>query len=84
MAEHAGYSNAYTGEEETNFYFVTDTSDLRTGLDMLAHFFVNPTLRRVYTELGTVALLAGHRTLLTGHRILLTGRTEPAPSPSRR
>ena len=42
LSGHGGGANAYTKEEETNFYFHVDSSALAGALDIFAQFFIAP------------------------------------------
>jgi len=42
LSEHAGYSNAWTAGEETNYHFVVAPDALRGALDRFAGFFTGP------------------------------------------
>ena len=40
LSRHGGGANAFTKEEETNFYFHADSSALAGALDIFAQFFI--------------------------------------------
>ena len=42
LSRHGGSANAFTKEEETNFYFHVDSSSLAGALDIFAQFFISP------------------------------------------
>ncbi|XP_020586970.1 insulin-degrading enzyme-like 1, peroxisomal [Phalaenopsis equestris] len=42
ITEHGGSTNAFTSEEQTNFYFDINTDYLEEGLDRFAQFFIKP------------------------------------------
>ncbi|KAI9024789.1 Metalloenzyme, LuxS/M16 peptidase-like protein [Hyaloraphidium curvatum] len=42
LAKHAGYSNAFTGPEDTNYYFEVSSDFLEPALDRFAQFFISP------------------------------------------
>jgi len=42
LSMHNGYSNAYTADEITVYYFDIDTKEAQKALDMFAHFFIDP------------------------------------------
>lgn len=42
LKEHAGMSNAYTGHEETNYFFSVAKEELEQALDIFAQFFISP------------------------------------------
>ncbi|KAK9470594.1 Metalloenzyme, LuxS/M16 peptidase-like protein [Dipodascopsis tothii] len=42
LAEHSGYSNAYTSGEHTNYYFEVGQEHLAGALDRFAQFFIAP------------------------------------------
>lgn len=42
LKEHAGMSNAYTGHEETNYFFSVSKEKLEQALDIFAQFFISP------------------------------------------
>eukprot|EP01102_Stenamoeba_stenopodia_P010549 TRINITY_DN3195_c0_g1_i1.p1 TRINITY_DN3195_c0_g1~~TRINITY_DN3195_c0_g1_i1.p1 ORF type:complete len:473 (+),score=107.38 TRINITY_DN3195_c0_g1_i1:22-1440(+) len=42
LSQHGGESNAYTDDEETNYYFEVDASYFYHALDMFAQFFIEP------------------------------------------
>lgn len=42
LSENGGYSNAYTGSENTNYYFSVNKTALHGALDRFAQFFISP------------------------------------------
>lgn len=42
LSKHSGYSNAYTGSENTNYYFEVSSEFLEPALDRFAQFFLSP------------------------------------------
>ena len=42
LSSHGGSCNAYTAEEDTNFYFDVTSGALPGALDRFAHFFIGP------------------------------------------
>lgn len=50
LSRNAGYCNAYTGDEHTNYYFEVDTNSLKDALDRLAQFFICPLFLESTTE----------------------------------
>lgn len=42
LAKHSGYSNAFTGAEDTNYYFEVSADHLPGALDRFAQFFLSP------------------------------------------
>lgn len=42
ITEHGGSTNAFTAEEQTNYYFDINSEYLQEGLDRFAQFFINP------------------------------------------
>jgi hypothetical protein len=56
VASHGGYTNAFTDNEETNFYFEIDKDYLEQILDRFANFFISPLLTpaSAYKEMRAV------------------------------
>eukprot|EP01135_Chromosphaera_perkinsii_P003217 Nk52_evm24s238 gene=Nk52_evmTU24s238 len=46
LAEHGGYSNAYTSTENTNYYFEVTKNYLEPTLDRFSQFFIAPLLNK--------------------------------------
>ncbi|KAL5708137.1 insulysin [Ranunculus cassubicifolius] len=42
ITEHGGSTNAFTADEQTNYYFDVNTSSFDEALDRFAQFFINP------------------------------------------
>eukprot|EP01127_Copromyxa_protea_P015714 TRINITY_DN456_c0_g1_i2.p1 TRINITY_DN456_c0_g1~~TRINITY_DN456_c0_g1_i2.p1 ORF type:complete len:1114 (+),score=210.50 TRINITY_DN456_c0_g1_i2:848-4189(+) len=42
LAQHGGFSNAYTSSTNTNYYFEVDAPHLHGALDMFSQFFISP------------------------------------------
>ena len=60
IESHGGFSNAYTGMENTNFYFDILPNHLMGALDRFAQFFISPTLMVNTTEREMKAVDAEH------------------------
>ena len=43
LTEHGGWSNAFTADEHTNYFFEVDSDHLEQALDRFAQFFISPT-----------------------------------------
>ena len=50
IESHGGFSNAYTDNDHTNYYFDIQPEFLDEGLDRFIHFFVDPKLEPRYVE----------------------------------
>lgn len=50
LAEHSGFSNAFTGVENTNYYFEIGHEYLGGALDRFAQFFISPLFSASCTE----------------------------------
>jgi len=50
IESHGGFSNAYTDNDHTNYYFDIQPAFLSEGLDRFIHFFVDPKLEPKYVE----------------------------------
>ncbi|ORZ23200.1 Metalloenzyme, LuxS/M16 peptidase-like protein [Absidia repens] len=50
LSEHSGYANAWTGSENTNYYFEVGHQWLEGALDRFAHFFIDPLFSDSCTE----------------------------------
>ncbi|KAI9226187.1 MAG: Metalloenzyme, LuxS/M16 peptidase-like protein, partial [Piptocephalis tieghemiana] len=61
LAEHGGHSNAYTGLENTNYYFEVSHGALEGALDRFARFFVAPRFDASCTERELMAVDSEHR-----------------------
>ena len=60
LARHAGYSNAYTGLENTNFFFELSSAGLKEGLDRFAQFFISPLFNQDCVERELLAVDSEH------------------------
>ncbi len=60
MSQHGGLQNAYTAEDETNYFFAVNPDALQTGLDMFANFFVKPLLKKNSLEREMIAVDSEH------------------------
>ena len=61
VSANGGTSNAYTGNDHTNYYFNIDPTQFRAGLDRFAQFFVAPLLDPAYVEREINAVAAEHK-----------------------
>jgi secreted Zn-dependent insulinase-like peptidase len=50
ITEHGGNHNAFTGEEETNFFFDIQKGDLKAALDRFSQQFISPTFTKKYVN----------------------------------
>lgn len=50
LSENAGYDNAYTDIEDTNYYFTVAADKLETTLDIFGQFFISPLFTPSSTE----------------------------------
>ncbi|CAO3590985.1 unnamed protein product [Absidia cylindrospora] len=50
LSDHSGYANAWTGSENTNYYFEVGHQWLEGALDRFAHFFIDPLFSDSCTE----------------------------------
>ena len=46
LSTHGGFSNAYTADEDTNFYFEVTAPHLSGAMDRFAQFFLCPTFAK--------------------------------------
>lgn len=60
MGRNAGYSNAYTADDHTNYHFEVANSAFPEGLDRFAQFFIAPTLDTAYAQREMNAVDAEH------------------------
>jgi insulysin len=65
LAEHSGHSNAFTGMENTNYYFEVAQEWLEGALDRFAQFFISPLFSDSCTERELKAVDSGK----LGHRL---------------
>lgn len=61
ISEHGGTHNAYTGLEETSFYFEIDANYLVDALDRFAQFFIAPRFDAAYVDRERHAVNAEYR-----------------------
>jgi secreted Zn-dependent insulinase-like peptidase len=61
LSANGGHSNAYTADEDTNFYFECATSALAGALDRFAQFFIAPSLLPDMVEREVSAIDSEHR-----------------------
>jgi len=59
LAEHSGHSNAFTGMENTNYYFEVGQEWLEGALDRFAQFFISPLFSDSCTERELKAVDSG-------------------------
>ena len=50
MSRHGGQDNAYTAQDETNYFFEIKASKLEGALDRFAQFFIDPLFNAEYVE----------------------------------
>lgn len=50
LSDHGGYSNAYTSQEDTVYYFDVQNEFFEGALDLFASFFVCPLFTETATE----------------------------------
>ncbi|MDC3180973.1 insulinase family protein [Gammaproteobacteria bacterium] len=50
VAHHGGHTNAFTGQDRTQYYFSVNPDYFETALDVFTSFFTAPTLDTVYVE----------------------------------
>lgn len=56
LTSHGGHSNAYTGVQNTNYYFEVHADHLRNTLDRFAQFFIHPLFNESGTERELLAV----------------------------
>ncbi|KAI9321267.1 Metalloenzyme, LuxS/M16 peptidase-like protein [Dichotomocladium elegans] len=61
LSEHAGFSNAFTGVENTNYYFEIGHEHLGGALDRFAQFFISPLFSASCTERELKAVDSEHK-----------------------
>lgn len=61
LSEHGGSSNAFTGAENTNYYFDVASGDLYGALDRFAQFFIAPLFNASGTEREMNAVDSEHK-----------------------
>lgn len=59
LSEHSGFSNAFTGVEDTNYYFEVGQEHLEGALDRFAQFFISPLFSDSCTERELKAVDSG-------------------------
>lgn len=59
LSEHSGFSNAFTGVEDTNYYFEVGQEHLEGALDRFAQFFISPLFSDGCTERELKAVDSG-------------------------
>lgn len=62
LSEHSGFSNAFTGVEDTNYYFEVGHEYLEGALDRFAQFFIAPLFSDSCTERELKAVDSGKHT----------------------
>lgn len=60
LSEHSGFSNAFTGVENTNYYFEVGHEYLEGALDRFAQFFISPLFSDSCTERELKAVDSGN------------------------
>lgn len=60
LSEHGGHSNAYTGSENTNYFFEVSPDALEGALDRFAQFFISPLFSPDCTERELKAVDSEH------------------------
>ncbi|KAG0170307.1 Insulinase (Peptidase M16) [Apophysomyces sp. BC1034] len=61
LSEHSGFSNAFTGVENTNYYFEVGHEYLEGALDRFAQFFISPLFSDSCTERELKAVDSEHK-----------------------
>ncbi|CAO3593944.1 unnamed protein product [Absidia cylindrospora] len=61
LSEHSGFSNAFTGVEDTNYYFEVGHDHLEGALDRFAQFFISPLFSDTCTERELKAVDSEHK-----------------------
>ncbi len=61
LSSHSGSSNAYTGAENTNYYFDVSADHLEGALDRFAQFFIHPLFDDSCTDRELMAVDSGTR-----------------------
>ncbi|KAG2190397.1 hypothetical protein INT46_004590 [Mucor plumbeus] len=61
LSEHSGFSNAFTGVEDTNYYFEVGQEHLEGALDRFAQFFISPLFSDSCTERELKAVDSEHK-----------------------
>jgi insulysin len=73
LAEHSGHSNAFTGMENTNYYFEVGQEWLEGALDRFAQFFISPLFSDGCTERELKAVDSG-KIETSGSEVDVVGR----------
>jgi len=60
LSSHGGYSNAYTADEHTNYFFSVSHNGYEGALDRFAHFFIAPSFDQQYAEREVNAVASEH------------------------
>ncbi|KAI7866288.1 Metalloenzyme, LuxS/M16 peptidase-like protein [Spinellus fusiger] len=61
LSDHSGFSNAFTGLENTNYYFEVGQEHLEGALDRFAQFFISPLFSDSCTERELKAVDSEHK-----------------------
>ncbi|KAJ3034728.1 hypothetical protein HK097_004411, partial [Rhizophlyctis rosea] len=61
LQQHGGYSNAWTGDENTNFHFEVGADHLEGALDRFAQFFISPLFDESTTDRELNAVDSEHK-----------------------
>jgi insulysin len=61
LSTHGGYSNAYTAQEDTNYFFSVNKNHLEGALDRFAQFFIAPTFNLKFVERELNAVNSEHQ-----------------------
>ncbi|KAI8981618.1 Metalloenzyme, LuxS/M16 peptidase-like protein [Mycotypha africana] len=61
LSEHSGHANAYTGTENTNYFFEVGHQWLEGALDRFSHFFIDPLFSESCTERELKAVDSEHK-----------------------
>ncbi|MGD9157063.1 MAG: insulinase family protein [Desulfobacteraceae bacterium] len=61
LDSHGGYSNAFTGEDRTNFHFEIQHDAFEGGLDRFSQFFISPLFSPEYSEREMNAVNSEHQ-----------------------
>ncbi len=61
LDSHGGYSNAFTGEDRTNFHFEVQHDAFEGALDRFSQFFISPLFSQEYSEREMNAVNSEHQ-----------------------
>ncbi|KAI8639740.1 Metalloenzyme, LuxS/M16 peptidase-like protein [Parasitella parasitica] len=61
LSEHSGYANAFTGTENTNYFFEVGHQWLEGALDRFSHFFIDPLFSESCTDRELRAVDSEHK-----------------------